>query len=105
MKKFTLVELLVVVSIIGILTSLLLPSLSSAREKTKKLSVSNLKQIGVAVQLYLTSNEDYFPPMQTGVHKYGWLGKKGTGTDFDLSPKQRLLTCIWSIGLQMIRQK
>lgn len=92
MKKFTLVELLVVVSIIGILTSLLLPSLSNAREKTKKaVCVSNLKQIGVAVQLYLTSNEDYFPPMQTGVHKYGWLGKKGTGTDFDLSPKQRLL--------------
>ena len=92
MKKFTLIELLVVIAIIGILTSLLLPSLSSAREKSRRaVCVGNLKQIGIAVQLYLDSNDDYFPPMQTGAHKYGWLGKKGTGTDFSLPPSQRLL--------------
>ena len=64
MKKenFTLIELLVVVAIIGILVSLLLPSLSRAREKTKSaVCKNNLKQLGIICYIYSESNNDHFP--------------------------------------------
>lgn len=61
-EKFTLIELLVVVAIIGILASLLLPSLSKAREKGKRaVCKSNLHQIGVAIHNYADSNNDKIP--------------------------------------------
>ena len=58
-KNFTLVELLVVVAIIGILVSILLPSLDKAREKTRSaVCKSNLKQIGVAALMWSSDNND-----------------------------------------------
>jgi prepilin-type N-terminal cleavage/methylation domain-containing protein len=61
-KRFTLIELLVVIAIIGILSSMLLPSLSEARRKAKEtLSMSNLKQIYLGINLYANENDEYVP--------------------------------------------
>lgn len=63
MCVFTLMELLVVVAIIGILVSLLLPSLGRAREVAKTaVCKSNMKQIGTAVYLYSGTNNETIVP-------------------------------------------
>ncbi|MFK7790332.1 MAG: type II secretion system protein [Phycisphaeraceae bacterium] len=59
---FTLVELMVVLSIIGLLIGILLPVLAGVRKTVQKTTCAgNLRQIGIAVQAYRTDNKDFLP--------------------------------------------
>ncbi len=61
-RDFTLVELLVVTSIISVLAALLLPALNRAHQAAQSLSCgNNYKQIGLAVDLYAGDWADYLP--------------------------------------------
>lgn len=62
---FTLIELLVVIAVIGVLASLLLPVFGKAKEAGRSAAcISNLRQIGVALQLYVDANNNRLPVMR-----------------------------------------
>ncbi|MFB3883135.1 MAG: prepilin-type N-terminal cleavage/methylation domain-containing protein [Armatimonadota bacterium] len=64
-RGFTLIELLVVIAIIGILAAMVFPVFARARESARKaVCLSNVKNIALAINMYLTDNNDTFPPKE-----------------------------------------
>lgn len=62
---FTLVELLVVMAVIGLLAALLLPALGRSQESARAAAcISNLHQIGLALQIYVDGNNNQLPVMR-----------------------------------------
>jgi prepilin-type N-terminal cleavage/methylation domain-containing protein len=65
LSAFTLIELLVVIAIIGILAALLLPVMARVKESGKATAcINNLRQIGIAIQVYVQENNNHLPFME-----------------------------------------
>ncbi len=74
-KGFTLIELLVVIAIIAILAAILFPVFAQAKLAAKKTAtINNMKNLGLAQQLYLGDSDDVFPEAVQG----GCTGQAGT---------------------------
>jgi prepilin-type N-terminal cleavage/methylation domain-containing protein len=84
---FTLIELLVVIAVIAILASLLLPTLTRAKDRGVRIQcLSNLTQLQAGWHLYLLDNADFTPPNPGNGMAGSPPGCWVVGTAFDVSP-------------------
>ncbi len=73
-KGFTLIELLVVIAIIGILAAMVFPVFARARESARKaVCLSNVKNLALAMQMYLADNNDVLPPDEHRQEVIDWF--------------------------------
>lgn len=88
-RGFTLVELLVVIAIIGVLAALLVPALARGKSAARRTAcTSNLRQLGLASQMYWDDNDGKMFPYRSGSDAKGtryWFGWIARGAEGDRS--------------------
>lgn len=86
---FSLIELLVVISIIAVLASMLMPAIGSVRESARMLNcLNNLRQVGLAETAYTTENDAMLPyrPEDSALGIWNpWLGHNGAPLEYFLA--------------------
>ncbi|MBN1974110.1 MAG: type II secretion system protein [Sedimentisphaerales bacterium] len=96
-KGFTLIELLVVIAIIAVLLAILMPSLQKVRKQAQGIVCqSNLKQYGIAMNMYLDSNDNTFPYVNTWLFNDNPWGCQWHDARRNLELKPELAGCLWS---------
>ena len=86
-RGFTLIELLVVIAIIGILAAMVFPVFARARESARKaVCLSNVKNLALAIQMYLSDYSDHFPPSEHRAEVVDWFNALG-GVDCWSTPR------------------
>jgi len=89
-SPFTLLELLVVMVVIAVLAGLLIPALSSARNKAKKIQcVNNMRQIGIAIVAYSCSFDNAYPPWISTLNPTYLSNSEVYHCPFDGNPSSR----------------
>ena len=86
-SAYSLVELLMVVTVIGVLASLVLPTLAKSRKTARRVQcLSNLRQLGLAAQMYWDDHEGWSFRYRTNatpegdLYWFGWISRGAEGT-------------------------
>src|SRR6202012_5506942 len=106
-RAFTLIELLVVIAIIAILAALLLPVLSSAKQKASQTQcINNLKQLGMGMQMYIDGNQDTFPGLASehnGFQPSDWIYWRTNSTLYPPVEKSPIVITLANASSRLFR--